>query len=66
MQDIQDLTIVDIQILELDLARLGLNPGDVVSRITNGEDPKVVLGDARSSLSLQSQALIDKLKILLV
>lgn len=62
MQDIQDLTIVDIQILELDLARLGLNPGDVVSRITNGEDPKVVLGDARSSLSLQSQALIDKLK----
>lgn len=61
LQDIQDLTVLDIQVLELDLAKLGLNPGEIITRIKNGEDLDVVLGDAKEQLSESSKLLIDKL-----
>ncbi len=61
LQDLQDLTVLDIQVLELDLAKLGFNPGEVITRLKNGENIDQVLGDAKSKLSTTSSALIDKI-----
>lgn len=61
LQDIQDLTSFDIQILELDLARLGFNPGEIITRIKDGEPLNVVLGDAAKSLSESSRSLLEKI-----
>ena len=61
MQDLKDMTVIDIQVLELDLAKLGLNPGEIITRIKNGEDPDEVLGSASDKLSTSSQALLGKL-----
>lgn len=61
MQDIQDLTLFDIQILELDLAKIGLNPGDIVTRIKNGEKINDVIGDYKDQLSESSKALLEKI-----
>lgn len=61
LQDLQDLTVLDIQVLELDLAKLGFNPGEIITRLKNGENIDQVLGDARDKLSASSAALIDKI-----
>lgn len=61
LQDLQDLTVLDIQVLELDLAKLGFNPGEVITRLKNGENIDQVLGDAKAKLSASSAALIDKI-----
>ena len=61
LQDLQDLTVLDIQVLELDLAKLGFNPGEVITRLKNGENIDQVLGDAKEKLSVSSAALIDKI-----
>jgi len=61
LQDLQDLTVLDIQVLELDLAKLGFNPGEVITRLKNGENIDQVLGDAKERLSASSSALIDKI-----
>jgi hypothetical protein len=61
LQDLQDLTVLDIQVLELDLAKLGFNPGEVITRLKNGENIDQVLGDAKAKLSASSSALIDKI-----
>ena len=61
LQDLRDLTVLDIQVLELDLAKLGLNPGEILTRIKNGEDPDVVLAQYKEALSEQSKALLEKI-----
>lgn len=61
LQDLKDMTILDIQVLELDLAKLGLNPGEILTRIKNGEDPDLVLEGYAEKLSETSKALLDKL-----
>lgn len=61
MQDVQSLTTFDIQVLELDLAKIGLNPGDVVTRIKNGEKINDVIGDYKDQLSESSKSLLEKI-----
>jgi len=61
LQDLQDLTVLDIQVLELDLAKLGFNPGEIITRLKNGENIDQVLGDAKDKLSASSSALIEKI-----
>lgn len=63
IQDIQDLTLgIDISFIELELVKLGVNPGEILNRLKNGETLDQVLGELKDGLSDRAKAAIEQLQ----
>lgn len=63
VQDVKDLTLgIDVSFIEFELLKIGVNPGEILNRLKNGETLDSVLGELKDQLSDKAKAAIDQLQ----